>query len=280
MSAGRQVIYVGVDGRRWHLHGPRMGDEGVYLTSMAGIYHPVRVALDTRPAYMQGARPGLPKTDPRVMDLKLFTSADSEAEWEAIENRWWDSWSDEADGLLMVESRQRPGTFRDIPLRLQRYPAEPFDYEPEDVFDWTLPTIAYMPWWRGPELTSKWENTDGTGEGTINLANPGDVEIWPQFMVENVANGETYTLPDGLDGDSVDVQLDEADGDVLIDTDQLRMQLESHADTQVAARMAAMKFRHPIPPRTRRTSVEVSVTGGTTAATVKAYMRPYYKRAW
>lgn len=280
MTAGREVIYEGIDGRRWHLHGRSMGDEGVYLTSMAGIYHPVRVPLDTRPAYMAGARPGLPKTDPRVMDLKIFTTAESAEEWEEIENDWWDSWSDEEDGLLIVESRR--GTYRDIPLRLQRYPSEPFDFEPDDVFDWTLPTIAYQPWWRGPELTSEWDNSNGTGTGTLRLANPGDVEIWPQYMLENIASAAAkYTLPDGVDGDTVQVVgFDPAEGDVLVDTDQLRLQLESAADTQIPARMAALRFRKPLPPRTRRTTVNVSVTGGTTAAHVKAYMRPYYKRPW
>ncbi|HEY9314641.1 hypothetical protein [Williamsia sp.] len=278
MSAGRLVIWRGVDGSVWHLHGPRMGEEGVFLTSFAGLYHPVRVPLDERPAYMAGARPGIPKTDPRVIDMKIFTSAETEEGWEEVEERWWDSWSDEQDGTLEVYNHR--GQMRDIDLRLQKYPSEPFDFEPEEVFDWTMPTIAYGAWFRGPIMTSKWTNTDGTGEGVLRMANPGDVEIWPQFAGRNLELGEIYTVPDGIAGDSLPLpDFSPEEGDWLVDTDQFQIQLEDMGNSQAIARMAAMKFQHAIPAKTKvPVEVPVSVEGGTTAAEVKAYMRPLYRR--
>lgn len=275
MSVAREVIWFGPDGSEWPLHGPGMGTKGVYLTSLRGIYHPVRVPLDTRPAYMQGARPGLPKTDPRVIDLKIFTTATTPEEWEDVENEWWDAWSDEEDGTMRVFNRA--GTYyRDIDLRLQKYPDNPFDWEPDEVFDWDMPTIAYDPWWRGPTVTSTW-----TPGGELKFANPGDVETWPHLMLENLGLGEQYTVPDGIDGDTVELEpLDPSEGDLLVDTDQMRLQMETAANTQFAARMAAMKFRNPIPPRTPPTVVPVSVAGGNASAKVKAYMSPLYKRPW
>ncbi|MGI5222167.1 hypothetical protein [Nocardia sp. CA-290969] len=279
-AVAREIRYIGVDGSVWHLHGgEHMGAEGVYLTSLAGFYHPVRVPLSQTPAYMRGAIPGPSKTDPSIIDMRIFTSARDDAEWEDVESAWWNAWSDEEDGLLIAGDR-RGGT-REQPIRLQRYPAEPFDFEPETEMEWVLPTIAYSPGWRGQMLTSEWKNTDGTGIGTLNLANPGDIEIWAQFSGWG-QTGVRVTLPDGIAGDTR--QLPEfTDGDHwLVDPDMTTgVNIDTVTETQAAALMAGMLFRHPIPPRTTEpVSVPVSATGGNTATEVKVFMTPLFKRPW
>ena len=279
MVAGRNIRYHGVDDSVWHLHGHLMGEEGFYLTSLAGFYHPVRVPLSQTPAYMRGAIPGPSKTDPSIIDMKVFSSATTEEEWEEIESAWWNAWSDEADGLLVAADRN--GNERTQPVRLQTYPSDPFDWEPECEMEWTMPTVAYSPGWRGPLLTSNWVNTSGSGSGTINLANPGDLEIWPQFAGWGQA-GARVTLPDGIGTDTRELP-EFADGEHwLVDPDMTTgLQLDTVPNTQAAARMAGLLFQHPIPARTTvPVARAVSVTGGDTDTEVAAYMTPLYRRPW
>ena len=89
VTAGRTIRYLGVDGSEWDLHGENMGAQGVYLTSLRGFYHPVRLPMKQTPAYMRGAKPGPSKTDPSVFDIKVFTTAESDEEWEDVEEAWW-----------------------------------------------------------------------------------------------------------------------------------------------------------------------------------------------
>ncbi|CAM3038479.1 hypothetical protein [Skermania piniformis] len=279
MAVGRSITYVGVDGARWHLHGVDMGAEGVYLTSLAGFYFPVSVPLSQQPAYMRGAKPGPSKIDPSVIDMKLFTSAETEEEWEDVESAWWRSWSTEEDGTLIATDRR--GRRRTQPVRLQKWPSEPFDFEPETEMEWTLPTIAYSPGWRGPQLVSRWQNSSGSGSGVLRLANPGDIEIWPQIAGWGQA-GVRVTVPDGIGGTTV--RLTEfADGEHwLVDPDMTGgVNLDTVTNTQAAARMAGLLFQYPIPPHTvTPVDCPVSATGADTDTEVAVYMTPLHMRPW
>lgn len=258
----------------WPLHGDGMGSKGIYLTSFAGIYHPQRVPVVLTPAYKRGAIPGPPKTDASKIGLKIFTTAETPDEWERVESRWWNAWSDEEDGMMEVESLST-GETRRQPIRLEKYPEDPFDYEPDTEMDWTMPCISYDPGWRGSILKS---SATGTGLTTIKVANPGDVEIWPHFTGFPVPG---IKLPDGVDGKLVDIkssQYDPDNGEWLVITDQLEVTVEDMADSQVVALLAGMLFQNPIPADTK--VVEVPINLGTTNTTVRAYMEPLYQRPW
>lgn len=280
MARGRNVRYIGHDASVWHLHGELMGQEGVYLTSLAGFYHPVQVPIMLTPAYMRGAIPGPPKTDVSRIGMKIFTSAPTPEDWEQVESAWWSAWSDEADGFLEVENLSAPETgsvanagTRRLPVRIERWPEDPFDYEPEEEMDWTMPVISYSPGWQGVTVTSSYI---GTGAGTITLANPGDLEGWPHFTGEPV---DGTILPDGMDGDTVPLgDMDPEEGDWLVITDQMEVPIENTANTQIAARLAGLLFKHPIPPGTPPTPV--AITTGATETTVRFYLTPLYRRPW
>jgi hypothetical protein len=277
----REIKYIGVDGSVWHLHGgEHMGAEGVYLTSLAGFYHPVRVTNSQTPAYMRGGIPGPSKTDPSVIDLRMFTSAETPEDWEDVESAWWRAWSDEEDGLLVAGDRR--GNTREQPIRLQKYPSEPFDWEPETEMEWVLPTISYSPGWRGAELTSTWKNTGGTGTGTLNFANPGDIDIWPQITGWG-QTGVRITVPDGIAGEERTLP-EFADGDHwMVDPDMTTgVNIDTVTSTQAAALMAGMLFRNPIPAHTvDPVSLPVTATGAhTTDTEVKVFMRPIHMRPW
>lgn len=272
MARGRNVRYISPSGNVWHLHGEMMGEEGVYLTSFSGLYHPVRVPITLTPAYMRGAIPGPPKTDVTRIGMKIFTSADDPAIWEEIESRWWADWSDEEDGILVVESLST-GTTRWQPVRLEKYPEDPFDYEPDEVMDWTMPLMAYSPGWRGPLLRSSFTGTSGT----IKLANPGDLETWPHFAGDPVPG---IKLPDGIGGAQVPLpdDMDPANGEWLVITDQLEVVIEDMENSQVAALMAGLMFRNPIPAGTTE-PVEAPIQAGV-STTIRATIQPLYMRPW
>lgn len=275
MARGRNVRYISPGGHVWHLHGEDMGAEGVYLTSLAGFYHQVRVPVTLTPAYMRGAIPGPPKTDASSIGMKIFTSAETPEEWEEVESRWWNAetgWSDEEDGTLVVESLST-GTTRWQPVRLSKYPEDPFDYEPEDTMDWNMSVISYDPGWRGPILRSSFVGTSGT----IKLANPGDMDIWPHFAGSPVPG---IKLPDGIGGAQVllnSAEMDPDNGSWLVVTDQLEVPIEDEADSQVAALLAGLLFRNPIPAGTD--PVDCPIEAGV-STTIRATMQPLYRRPW
>lgn len=276
MARGRNVRYISPGGHVWHLHGEDMGAEGVYLTSLAGFYHQVRVPVTLTPAYMRGAIPGPPKTDASSIGMKIFTSAETPEEWEEVESRWWNAetgWSDEEDGTLVVESLST-GTTRWQPVRLSKYPEDPFDYEPEDTMDWNMSVISYDPGWRGPILRSSFVGTSGT----IKLANPGDMDIWPHFAGSPVPG---IKLPDGIGGAQVPLnsaEMDPDNGSWLVVTDQLEVPIEDEADSQVAALLAGLLFRNPIPAGTDD-PVDCPIEAGV-STTIRATMQPLYRRPW
>lgn len=277
MEYPRVVEVDGVDGSMWPLHGPGMGP--VIMSGVKGLYHPLRVPRDQKPAFMPGGIPGIPKTDPQVIDLKVFSSGATGVEWEEIENQWWAAWSDEADSTLRVFNRAGDA-YRELDVRVQTWPEDDMDAEPEEEFPWAMPLIAYRPGWRGQTITSRWPlSGTATGSGTLKFVNPGDLDISVQISLTNTGV-ERWTVPDGIDGATVKLeQFPASVGDLFIDTDPFAMQLDSGVESQIAMSLLGLRFRKMIPANTTvPVEVPISVTGGAGAA--KAYMTPMWKRPW
>lgn len=277
MEYPRVVEVDGVDGSMWPLHGPGMGP--VIMSGVKGLYHPLRVPRDQKPAFMPGGIPGIPKTDPQVIDLKVFSSGATGVEWEEIENQWWAAWSDEADSTLRVFNRDN-SSYRELDVRVQTWPEDDMDAEPEEEWPWAIPLIAYRPGWRGQTITSRWPlSGTATGSGTLKFVNPGDLDISVQISLTNTGV-EKWTVPDGINGDTVTLeQFPASVGDLFIDTDPFAMQLDSDTESQIAMSLLGLRFRKTIPANTTvPVEVPISVTGGAGAA--KAYMTPMWKRPW
>ena len=277
MEYPRVVEVDGVDGSMWPLHGPGMGP--VIMSGVKGLYHPLRVPRDQKPAFMPGGIPGIPKTDPQVIDLKVFSSGATGVEWEEIENQWWAAWSDEADSTLRVFNRDN-SSYRELDVRVQTWPEDDMDAEPEEEWPWAIPLIAYRPGWRGQTITSRWPLTGtASGSGTLKFVNPGDLDISVQISLTNTGV-EKWTVPDGINGDTVTLeQFPASVGDLFVDTDPFAMQLDSDTESQIAMSLLGLRFRKTIPANTTvPVEVPISVTGGAGAA--KAYMTPMWKRPW
>lgn len=276
--APRLVELDGVDQSEWTLHGRGMGP--VIMSAVKGLYHPVRVPRVQTPAFMDGAIPGIPKTDPQVIDLKVFSSGADNLDWETVENDWWAAWSDEADSTLRVYSRDGSSS-RELDVRVQTWPEDDMDSEPDEDWPWAIPLIAYRPGWRGPTITSMWpaNGVPATGSGTLKFVNPGDLPISVQISLTNTGV-QKWTVPDGIGGTTVPLeQFPASVGDLFVDTDPFALQLDSDEESQIAMSLLGLRFRHTIPANTLTpVSVPISVTGG--AGLAKAYMTPLWKRPW
>ena len=272
MARGRNVRYISPDGEVWPLHGDGMGSKGIYLTSFAGIYHPQRTPVVLTPAYKRGAIPG-PKTDASVIGLKIFTTAETPEEWERVESRWWNSWSDERDGTWSSSPcppGPRDGNRSGCPST-QR----------------TRSTMSRTPRWTGPCRVSPTipaggqllkASATGSGLTTIKMANPGDMEVWPHFTGQPVPG---LKIPDGIGGDLVDIKsatYDPDNGEWLIVTDQMEVVIEDYEDSQIVALLAGLMFQHPIPAETPVMDVPIDL--GSTSTTVRTYIEPLYRRPW
>lgn len=276
--AARRVELHGVDGSLWVLHDahdmPVMsGLRGVFLASFKGIYHPQRVPISQQPAFYPGAIPGDPKTDPQKIDLKLTTHAPDPVAWEQVEREWWAAVDDERDAVLRIWNRA--GTsYRDMPVRVETYPDDAMDDEPDDAWDWALPMVGYAPGWRGQTIRSEFTGTSGT----ITLGNPGDLPVWAEFVLSN-SGVESWTVPDGVGGESITLEAFPAElGELVVSTDPFTLQLDSVTESQIAATLLGLRWRYPIPPNTAATAVPISVTGGPGEAV--AYVTPMYRRPW
>lgn len=269
----RRVELDGVDGSVWPLHGEGMGRDGVFLASFKGLYHPQRTPMSQQPAFYPGAIPGDPKTDPQKVDLKLTTFAADPIAWEDVEHRWWSAVNDEEDATLRVFNR-KGDKYRELPVRVEAYPDDTMDDEPDQVWDWALPMIAYAPGWRGQTIRSEFTGT----AGTITLGNPGDLPVWVEFSLSNTGV-EKWTVPDGIGGAQITLEQFPASlGPIVVNSDPFTLQLDSLTESQIAASLLGLRWRYPIPPNTPPTEVPISVTGGSGEAA--AYVTPMYRRPW
>lgn len=290
-AAPRKIELIGVDDSEWVLHGEGTpvlhGVAGIVLASVRGIYHPQRSPISQQPAFYPGAIPGDPKTDPQKIDLKLTSWAPDAIAWEQIEEAWWRAVDDEADATLRVWNRAHT-RYRDMPVRVETYPDDAMDFEPDTVWDWDLPMIAYSPGWRGQTIksvagegdeSSPWtEDEPGVWSATITLGNPGDLPAWAEFSLSNTGI-EEWKVPDGVSGQSIELEQFPAElGPIVVNSDPFTLQLDSEVESQIAATLLGLRFRFPIPARTAPTEVSISVTGGPGEAT--AYVTPMWKRPW
>lgn len=291
-AAPRRVEVDGVDGSLWHLHGTGMGAEGVILASFKGMYHPQRSAMTQEPAFYPGAIPGDPKTNPQKIDLKLTTFAEDPIAWEAVETAWWSAINDEADATLRVFNRA--GTsFREMPIRAEAYPDDSMDWEPGEVWDWSLPLAAYSPGWRGQtirEVARDWvQVTPGEWVGKIRVGNPGDLPAWPEFVLSNTGV-EEWTVPDGIGGAVVKLEkFDASIGEIVVNSDPFALQLDSTVESQIAASLLGLRWRNaveasPRPPGKtgpiETVDVEIRVKGPTSPPEAAMYLEPLYRRPW
>lgn len=141
-----------------------------------------------------------------------------------------------------------------------------------------VPLIAADPHWYEKDKTSSWispTDTSGgsTASGYVTVHNPTDKDIWLQWVVQ-AATGAKWTIPDLSWGDDrfvrgtadanrkITLPALQAGEHLRIDTSDSAKdpQVTSSTDTQIYLRMNGVTFLYPVPARTKKTEIPVSVT--------------------
>lgn len=161
----------------------------------------------------------------------------------------------------------------------------------------TIPAAAAQPFWVGDPWTDEWENSGGTGTGSLVLYNQGDVPTWPQYEV--TAPG-TWTLPDQSWGQDlyfrygpplISLAAEDAGRDValpaLVTGEDTSVDTDPDVPTLIAANGAPVQnrwggngFLYPIAAHTPKTACTVLISGGSTSSAVTMTIPQWFSRPW
>ncbi|WP_312715456.1 hypothetical protein [Corynebacterium flavescens] len=246
-----QIIWLGVDGSRWILHGPGARSQGAWIETIKGILAPPSTLRTRAAARQRGSTPGTVKVDERLIDLTVHLTATPADPLPIVEERWNRAWSMDTDGKLWIITANsarwfsaRPRENEDLDLTV--------DPRRRGVLTAEMTLVACEPDAHGhPEITDWTCN----GPTTVTISNPTDLPAWPTFIV---APG-LWELPDGIGGDVVALKPSPQAMSV-----QTRPGVEpvTLADGSPGYRLlGGQRFVYPIPPRTPPTEVIVSGVG-------------------
>lgn len=291
-----------MNGQLFTLAGPDAGDKGVYLgTSLDGIYDPPVKTVWEEPANLPGARYLAHKIMRRdiVFGVEIVNDSEPGRTWLDRDSEWRKAWSFERDCKLWVTTDSGR---RYLSVRLGESPLVDMSTDPTlNPLNLTLMTvIAGDPFWYGEEVVHDWvldrdlKNVPLVKDGDINPAavthefdiaelNPTDQPVWPVWVISAPSR---VVLPDysWLDDDFAQrrvVMPSLVEGeDIVVDVDPRSPQVVSWSGSQVWARMAGVRFRHPISPYTRRAQLPVTIAQAPAGAKVQLRLKRPWSRPW
>ena len=243
-----KVVYINPAGNRlWNLAGDWAGREGVVLDQkLTGSMH---MPFDQRysgGAYQIGE--DLERTDyrKRVFNLGVIAGPginflsrkrfpDNEFAYRMLEEKWWSDWPENhrspagfwgqftrTHGWRWIRVRQ--GEANDQTLEL-----DPVAYG-NNAQAWSMTIHAAFPFYSKRPFTAEWVNDPAATDdgGVISLANRGDWDQWPKYIVEGAGK---VTIQDGISNRMVALpEIFESDGLVLVDTDPAKRTLTASTD--------------------------------------------------
>lgn len=266
-----RIIYIGVpdpdigyNRRVWNLWGNYSGSEGLELgPHVDGLMHAPFEILSSQGPYELGGVPQRTVWHPKNIKLAVQVNGDltdsqtTSFRYRMLEQRWWNSWSDEQDGWLGVWTRTHGWRF--VKVRLANESKTAFEIDPAEsggnFMQWDMDIVGFYPYYAKKAFTADFTNTnvesstawdliegviedllknfglDGLfdqlvgqqkiGDGSVNVGNKGTVKAYPQFIVSSP--GIAWIQDgDNADGTPRMVQLptlSESDGMMLVDTD-------------------------------------------------------------
>lgn len=260
-----RIIWIGVDGSRWVLHGAGARQEGAWIETVKGILDPPSTLRTRSSARQRGSTPGTVKVDERVIDLTVHLTATTDDPLPVVERRWDRSWSMEQDGRLWVITDDSARWF-DVRPREDIEVDLAVDPRRRGVVTMEMTLVACDVDAHGHTDTTDWQCA---GETTVVLSNPTDLPAWPTF----VAEAGQWTFPDGVSGDTV--ALKQATQPIVVRT-LPGVEKVTYADgTPGYPLLAGQRFTQPLPPHTPPTEVTVTGTGALQIITERRW-----KRGW
>ena len=266
-----KIVFVGVPNREteqrpWWDIWPG-GSQGIMLApEMAGMQHLPFTTLLAEGAYVEGAIPERTTVDKRPIKMAVMVNVGSPHHLpvQDAQQRWWASWSRDADGYIGIYTRTHGWRFTRV--RLEKPPPTVMTLDPQamdnNFMQWDMEIIACDPYWHKRQETATWTNQgDGAphtpwqdivqfvldairdrlhdifpklipgvdvAEGNLIVPTRGSQGEWPKFLVS--APGQAW-IEDGPGGVMVELPLlTDKDGTVLVDTNPLARTLTATTD--------------------------------------------------
>lgn len=290
------VELEGVNGESFTLSGLGMGDRGVWLgTDVTGIYDAPVKTLHSSHAFQTGSTYRGKRNLQRDLVFGVWTTDDNTTSWEDGDSQWRKAWDYSRDAKLWITV---DSSRRYLKLRLAEQPQVTMERDPRLLgrAQVVMTCVANDPWWYEEEVTDSWvATTDTTGgsteTGTVTVANPSDVPIWLQWIVQ--APGKP-TLPDFsfgsnryeravIDADRQVVMPELIPGEhIYVDTDEeaTNGQVNSSLDTEVYLRMNGVTFCYPIPPYTDPIDLPVAMSRAPAGSGIQVRQPRPWSRPW
>ncbi|MGJ4084363.1 hypothetical protein [Corynebacterium macclintockiae] len=268
-SGNASFTIEGVDGSRWYIHGPGSDREPVFLEkSSVGELYDAPVATHYKARVGQ---PGSMYQGHRYLErhitLTLATCGDTPLEWAQVDSSLRRAFSYE-DYTVIRCTTELSGS-RALKVRLESEPEYKEEQDPHFLMTgrWVFKLIADDPFWEGEEYrdTFEFDGTNWAGGGVM-VHNPGDVYVWPKWVLTSPAK---FVLPDSSYRDDADkdrlilLPTQNAGTDLLVDTDPVEEMVTAvdgnGGSPLVWAQMNGQFFMNPIPPHTSMTLAPVQI---------------------
>lgn len=258
-----RIVWEGVDGSRWALHGEGARQQGAWIEKVSGVLDPPSALRTRSSARQRGSTPGSVKVDERLIDLTVHLKPTSTDPLPVVEARWWRSWSMAADGKLWILTADSARWFKVRP-REQAVVDMAVDPRRRGVITIEMTLVACDVDAHGHRDTTDWQCA---GPTTVLVSNPTDIPTWPTFVV----TAGQWELPDGIRGDSV--PLKPSTQSMVVRT-LPGVEKITFADGRPGyPLLSGQRFSHPIPPRTPPTPVTVTGTGDLQVITERRWTR-------
>ena len=260
-----RISIRGVDGSLWKIHGADAYNSPVQIEkgSLGDIFDaPVATSRKARVG-----QPGMVYRGHRYMErhiaLNVTMQADHPDDRFRIDSDFRQAFSYEEPAELIVDT-DLSGE-RSLQVRLSEHPTIRGDYDPVmgRVSQITFPLVADDPFFSSTTVTDEFTFTGMNWYGGgVYVSNPGDVPIWPKWVLTAPAK---FILPDVSFRDDAEkarqvvLPFQPLKRTVLVDTDPGEEMIVANDDALLWAQMGGQFFNNPIPPHTPRTFVPVSV---------------------
>lgn len=267
LSEQANLTIEGVDGVRWHIHGPRSATSPVRLREgdVGELFDAPFSTVYKGVAGMPGKRfRGLNYAERNVV-LRLNIAGESGRGWAAVDSRFWRSLSGERPFRLLVETELSGRRW--LWVRLAEAPKVENSLDPHEQSNMMMQIVltAENPFWQAAPIKDEFV-FDGSNwaTGGVTVTNPGDVPAWPKWVLTAPAK---YGLPDIDLSTPVDKRLDRfvylpfqpTGREVLVDTDPFEEMITTNDGTLLWAQMNGQFFQNQLPARLPETRLPVYV---------------------
>jgi hypothetical protein len=284
------MTWTAPNGDMWDLKGAPWSPSGVVLQRGArGLGMPPSDRFTTKSPAIAGSRSRGYRTDERevIWPLKVFQDGGS-TEWMRYDRAFWSTMAPDRTGVWTVTHPD--GQTRSLTLRFVNDGNDTAPVDPMLV-GWALygiTLVAEQPYWEGTPLVRSWKASapvsffgagapsfyisSGSTFSTATIDNPGDVEMWPQWVL----SGPITSAAVGVNGHIVQYAVAIPDGQYrIIDTRPDHLTIVDQAGADRLADLGQAEFA-PVPAGAS-VPLDISVVG---AGTVTMIANPLYQRAW